>query len=241
MAKINTNSNVYTIVYATVLVVIVALLLAVVAAVLKPRQEANVQLDKKKQILASLNERGLSNADAETAYAAQVEEKTCETCGLSWYEANLDGEIKYIIPVRGAGLWGPIWGFIALDADKNTIFGAYFDHEGETPGLGGEIKTDKFQAQFAGKHIIAANGEAALGIMKAGQTAEGMEQVDAISGATITSKGVETMIASSLKLYQEAGWFSKKANASAEEVAAEEVNAEAEEAEAIVEQENEEE
>lgn len=235
MAKINTNSNVYTIVYATVLVIIVAVLLAVVANVLKPRQDANVALDTKKQILSSLNVREINNADAEKFYQDNVTEKTCEKCGLSWFEANINGETKYVVKVSGAGLWGPIWGYIAFNDDKNTIYGTFFNHEGETPGLGGEIKTQKFQDQFIGKHILATDGTPALGIMKAGQTAEGMDQVDAISGATITSKGVEAMIATSLKAYAENGWFGAKAEEPTETADA------AEEAEANVEPSNEEE
>ncbi|MCQ2334573.1 MAG: NADH:ubiquinone reductase (Na(+)-transporting) subunit C [Paludibacteraceae bacterium] len=215
----NTNSNVYTIAYATVLVIIVALLLAVVANALLPRQEANVALDTKKQILASLNERNLGNAVSEQTYNEQVTEVTCEKCGLSWYEANLDGEKKYILPVKGAGLWGGIWGYIALNADRNTIYGAYFDHSSETPGLGGEIKTEKFQSQFAGKHILDAEGQfVGLAILKAGQSAEGQDAVDAISGATITSKGVQTMILTSIQAYAAAGWFGQAEVAVEEEL-----------------------
>lgn len=201
--KIDTNSNVYTIVYAAVMVVIVALLLAVVSAVLKPRQDANVLLDTHKQILASLNERDLDDATATKLYDEQITEVTCEKCGLSWYEANLNGEKKYILPVRGAGLWGPIWGYIALNDDKQTIFSVFFNHEGETPGLGGEIKNyTVFQQQFEGKAVLGASGEG-MAIEKAGNGGD----VDCISGATITSKGVETMLHTCLGEYVAAGWF----------------------------------
>lgn len=211
MAKINTDSNVYTIVYATVLVIIVAVLLAVVNAALKPRQEANVALDQKKQILASLNERNLGDKKSEETYEAIVSE--AQLGDLTFYTARKDGE-HFILPVHGAGLWGGIWGYIALNADKSTIYGTYFDHESETPGLGGEIKTEAFQNQFIGKHILDADGKfVGVGIMKAGQTAEGMDQVDAISGATITSKGVETMILTSIQAFAEAGFFDDAAKA----------------------------
>lgn len=217
--KLNTNGNVYTIVYASVMVIIVALLLAVVSAVLKPRQDANVKLDTQKQILSSLNLRDLTNADAEAFYKDNIQEVTCEKCQLSWFEANLNGEKKYIIPVRGAGLWGPIWGYIALNDDKATIFSAYFNHEGETPGLGGEIKNyEVFQKQFEGKSILGQSGEGML-IEKAGNGGD----VDCISGATITSKGVETMLHSGLAPYIEAGWFAAEtATAPADTTAAEE-------------------
>ena len=224
MAKINTDSNVYTIVYATVLVIIVAVLLAVVNAALKPRQEANVALDQKKQILASLNERNLGDKKSEETYEAIVSE--AQLGDLTFYIARKDGE-HFILPVHGAGLWGGIWGYIALNADKSTIYGTYFDHESETPGLGGEIKTEAFQNQFIGKHILDADGKfVGVGIMKAGQTAEGMDQVDAISGATITSKGVETMILTSIQAFAEAGFFddASKATAETEEAEAKEAN-----------------
>lgn len=206
MAKLNTNSNVYTIVYATVLVIIVAFLLALANAALKPRQDANVALSQKKQILASINERNLGDKRSEEAYNALVKDATVGD--LAFYIANKDGKELYILPVRGAGLWGAIWGYVALNDDRNTIYGTYFDHESETPGLGGEIKTEKFQNQFIGKHVLNAEGQfVGVGIMKAGQTADGMEQVDAISGATITSKGVEAMILNSIQPFAEAGFF----------------------------------
>lgn len=199
----DTNGNVYTIVYASVMVIIVALLLAVVSAVLKPRQDANVKLDTQKQILSSLNERDLDDATAAKLYEEQISEVTCEKCGLSWFEANLNGEKKYILPVRGAGLWGPIWGYIALNEDKQTIYSVFFNHEGETPGLGGEIKNYAvFQQQFEGKPVLGATGEGML-IEKAGNGGD----VDCISGATITSKGVETMLHTVLAEYVAAGWF----------------------------------
>ena len=97
--------------------------------------------------------------------------------------------------------------YIALNEDKNTIYGTYFDHESETPGLGGEIKTEAFQNQFIGKHLLRDGKFVGVAIMKAGQTADGMDQVDAISGATITSKGVETMILTSIQAFADKGFF----------------------------------
>ena len=204
MAKINTNSNVYTIVYAAVLVIIVAFLLALANAALKPRQDANVALSQKKQILASINERNLGDQKSEETYEAIVSD--AQLGDLTFYIAKKDGE-KYILPVRGDGLWGGIWGYIALNEDKNTIYGTYFDHESETPGLGGEIKTEAFQNQFIGKHLLRDGKFVGVAIIKAGQTADGMDQVDAISGATITSKGVETMILTSIQAFADKGFF----------------------------------
>lgn len=196
---LNTNSNVYTIVYATIIVVIVAVLLSVVSTALKPKQEANIALDRKKQILSSLNLE-LKGQDVDALYAEVIQAQTLAD-GQKVYIATLEGATKYIIPMTGAGLWGAIWGYIALDDDKNTIYGTYFNHASETPGLGGEITNPKFQDSFIGKHILRDGQVAGLGIMKPGNIADGMEQVDALSGATITSKGVEVMINSTLTSY----------------------------------------
>lgn len=207
MKKIDTNNNVYTIIYATVIVVIVALLLAVVSSALKPKQQANVELDIKKQILSSLN-LDLAGQDVDALYEkiisvdtiAMVQDKTGADVPQVVYLATLDdGSRKYIIPMRGAGLWGAIWGYLALNDDKNTIYGTFFNHDSETPGLGGEIATRGFQTRFNDKHINGVKG-LLLEIVKG--EAQG-EQVQAISGATITSKGVEAMINSTLADYKD--------------------------------------
>lgn len=207
--KLNTNSNVYTIIYATVIVVIVALLLAVVSSALKPKQQANVELDRKKQVLSSLNI-DLKGQNAEELYQKLISEQ--EIDGKQVFVATLeDGTQKYIIPMRGAGLWGAIWGYMALDDDKNTVYGTFFNHDSETPGLGGEITTRAFQTRFNGKHIKSAD-KYEMEIVK-GEAAG--EQVQAISGATITSKGVETMINSTLNEYS--GFLGAEAKAEAAE------------------------
>ncbi len=105
-----------------------------------------------------------------------------------------------MLPIYGAGLWGPIWGYIALNDDKDTVYGVYFSHQGETPGLGAEITTTKFQDQFLGKHVME-NGTVALGVEKHGKVAKPDYQVDGISGGTITSKGVDAMIKDCLSMY----------------------------------------
>jgi Na+-transporting NADH:ubiquinone oxidoreductase subunit C len=115
----------------------------------------------------------------------------------------VDGATKYIIPVYGAGLWGPIWGYVALNEDKNTVYGVYFSHSGETPGLGAEITNyQKFQAPFEGKKVLN-EGEVALGVMKNGKVENPEFEVDGISGGTITSKGVDAMLKDCLKSYTE--------------------------------------
>ena len=106
-----------------------------------------------------------------------------------------DGSKKYVMPVRGKGLWGPIWGYIALEEDLNTIAGAVFDHKGETPGLGAEINTGWFQEPFTGKTLFNEAGEfVSVEVVKGGADPSNEHQVDAISGGTITSKALEEMI-----------------------------------------------
>ncbi len=109
------------------------------------------------------------------------------------YVAQKDGNTFYIIPVRGKGLWGPIWGYIALNDDMNTVFGASFDHKGETPGLGADIVKPAFGDQFVGKKILDAEGNfVSIQVMKG--NASGDYEVDGISGGTITSVGVQDML-----------------------------------------------
>ncbi len=199
---LDTNSNAYTIIYATIIVVIVAVMLALVSQVLSPRQEANRLLDQQKQILVALNQ-NYENTDPAALYLSLVND-TIDVNGAPVFVANIEGNTKYVLKLHGAGLWGGIGGYLALDADKNTIYGINFNHESETPGLGAEIVTEKFRSQFTGKHIRNAAGEVvSVAVLKAGKVAEGQEQVDALSGATITCDGVSTMIATNLAEYAE--------------------------------------
>ena len=198
--KLNTNSNVYTIVYATVMVIIVAVLLAVVSQGLKERQDANKRLDVQKQILTALNV-DYTKADPAALYDEYVKEE--EWDGKPVYYATIDGKNYTVLPLKGQGLWGGIWGFIALEDDLNTVYGINFGHESETPGLGAEIVTLKFRSQFFGKHIKDAEGNLrSIAVLKEGKHAEpGQEQVDAYAGATITSTGVNDMLLNSLNDY----------------------------------------
>ena len=217
----NTNSNSYTIIYAAIMVVIVAFLLAFVSSSLKDIQNANVKNDTKKQILSAINVTDVKDADAEFAkyevkdmlvqadgtLAAYTGEFNTSFKGeiaenrLHVFECKVDGATKYIVPVYGAGLWGPVWGYVALNDDKDTVFGVYFNHAGETPGLGAEITTPKFQAPFVGKKVLE-NGEVGLSVVKAGKVAKPDYEVDGISGGTITSQGVDAMLKDCLKLYK---------------------------------------
>lgn len=117
-----------------------------------------------------------------------------------------DGETFYVIPMRGNGLWGPVWGNIALKSDFRTVYGANFGHQGETPGLGAEISTAIFQDQFPGKTIFDKDYNfKSIKIVKGGigtmPQAEQIHGVDAIAGGTITSNGVSDMIRDCLENY----------------------------------------
>ncbi len=197
---IDTNSNTYTIIYAAVIVVIVAFLLAFVSSVLKPTQDANVMRDKKNQILISLNITGLKGADIDSKYASVVTNEIPQGSQVV-YEANVDGSTKYVLPVKGRGLWGSLWGYISVNEDKQTVYGTYFDHEGETAGLGARIKERWFQEQFNGKSIFDENGNVALTVVKAGTSKSAME-VDGVTGATLTSNGVAGMVKDGLTNYE---------------------------------------
>jgi len=105
--------------------------------------------------------------------------------------------------MRGTGLWGPIWGFVSLDDDKNTVYGASFGHEGETPGLGAEIEQPPFRHEFIGKKFFnAENKFTSIAVVKAGKSAQGQDYVDGISGGTITSQGVNDMLKASIGSYE---------------------------------------
>ena len=219
----NTNKNSYIIIYSAVLVIVVAFLLAYIFQALKPMQDVNVALDKKKQILAALNIRELGDVESAEKYKEVVKadmivdanaqvveagEQGGENAAfklnsadykagkLAVYDCEVDGKKKYVIPVYGMGLWGPIWGYVALDDDKNTVFGAYFNHDSETAGLGAEIKDSKaWQDQFIGKKIFSADGQKiAIAVKKKSDVKNPASECDAVTGATLTSDGVSLML-----------------------------------------------
>ena len=221
--KLNTNSNVYTICYAAVMVVIVAFLLAFVSSALKPAQDANVAIDKKKQILASLNVRGIAKSDVEAKFdeliqetyvltpdgqqiegadAFEVETKEIGEKYPVYLAKTAEGEDAYVLPLKGRGLWGGLWGYVAVTLDCEKVLGAYFDHESETAGLGALIKEEKFQSQFIGRPVMA-DGKVALTVVKKGAS-EAETQVDGVTGATLTSKGVGEMVQTGIQQYVDA-------------------------------------
>ena len=194
--KLNTNSNSYIIIYSAVLVVIVAFLLAFVYQALKPMQDANVALDVKKQILYSLNIRDLDGAEAEAKYAEVVKEES-EIDGQKVYQCVIDGQNIQVASLKGMGLWGGISGYVAIKGD-GTVYGAYFNHESETAGLGAEIKdSQEWQEKFIGKKIYGDDGSVLLSVVK--KVDDPSTQVDCVTGATLTSNGVDAMLKDGLK------------------------------------------
>lgn len=226
---INKQSNVYTIVYITVMVLIVGTALAFTAMSLKDKQVENANADKMKQILSSVhiasdrssvvadyeryitstlvvNDRGEEIAGAE-AFAIDVALEAKKPFGerrLPVYVCTLPEKgTKYILPMAGMGLWGPIWGYVSLDDDGSTVYGAFFDHSGETPGLGAEITKPAFTGQFDGKQMFKEGRFLPVTVVKKGQVPQGDEDyVDGISGGTITSKGVGAMLDDCLSPYR---------------------------------------
>ncbi|MFW5756008.1 MAG: NADH:ubiquinone reductase (Na(+)-transporting) subunit C [Tangfeifania sp.] len=223
------NSNTYTFIYAAAMVILVAAILASIAMALRPLQNTNIEVEKMQNILASVNvESTTENAadiyaeriqnqyvvnsegevvEGEDAFEIDLKKqlaKDLEERLLPVYECQTDDGLKYIFPMRGAGLWGPVWGFVSLDSDMSTIYGANFDHQAETPGLGAEISTDWFQARFTGKEIYNDQGElVSITVTKVGQEAPEEHSVDGISGGTITSKGLQDMLLSGFESYSE--------------------------------------
>ena len=203
-----TESNTYTVIYTTLVCVLVALVLALVSQTLKPRQQANEKAETARQILVAagygemegwrkagnssvlefFNDNILGNPQIYTTSQLKAQNyniKNGKPLSLPLYRFN-NGIT--VLAVYGTGLWGPVWGYIGLEEDMVTVAGAYFDHESETPGLGGRIKDDpSFRASFKGKTIEQS----------------GQIEFDAISGATMTSKGLDAAIKNWMNAYQD--------------------------------------
>jgi len=210
------NSNAYILVYATVMVVIVAAVLAVAALSLKGRQDANSLNEKKEAILASLGAAEQRYDEYISAYAVDAQGGRIESVSAddalqllfdlkkaeaaATYPVFEAADGRIVLPVNGTGLWGPIWGYVALEKDMNTVVGAVFDHKGETPGLGAEIATAKYQRQFVGKTIFDGDRFVSITLRKGGAQ-DPAHEVDAITGGTKTSDGVTAMLQSSLGHY----------------------------------------
>lgn len=236
----DTNKNLYTVVYATVLVVLVAAVLAFVSSSLKEKQQKNIDVEKQQSILASvelaseagevsdkisyvqgefrkyvtdsyivngLGEKTEGDAfrvDLKGVYEAMKQidaassdkaEELKSALRLPVFECTMDnGEKVFILSCYGAGLWGPIWGYVGIKDDFDTIYGANFSHKSETPGLGAEIANHAFSNQFKNKTIFDGSLFTSIQIVKGGADSSNPHQVDAISGGTITSKSLEASI-----------------------------------------------
>ena len=192
--KKDINSNRYIFLYATILIVVVAVLLTVTALWLQPFQDRNAKNEKRINILTAA---GIP--DVSTKNAALLFEKHCTSEFMLDENGNptendeglpvfvIDRKTS-VIPMQGNGLWGPIWGYLAIASDGKTVVGATFSHKSETPGLGGEITSEKFQGQFARKQIMDNGNLVPI-------------EFDAITGATKTSNGVKEMIDRTLGNY----------------------------------------
>ena len=229
----NTQGNLYTFVYASVMVIVVAAILSFLAISLKPFQEANEKNEKMQNILSSVGIESTAD-DAEVIYKKYITESfvinikgekekgdaftinlkeefagNAEAMKLPLFVCTQeDGSRNIIVPLLGKGLWGPVWGYMSFEKDYNTVYGAVFDHKGETPGLGADINQSWFEDPFKGKTIFNEAGKFVSitthkggkgAAIAAGDTEHG---VDAISGGTITSKGLEAMVKDCLGNYE---------------------------------------
>lgn len=221
------NSNLYTFIFAIVMVIVVAAGLAFTATTLKPLQAENVRKEKMQSILSTigvnvdrneagdlfkdyvkeeiaLNPDGTVNPEVD-AFGIDLMKETKKPeseQAFPLYVADKEGKTYYVVPLWGAGLWKEIWGYVALDDDKNTIIGASFDHAGETPGLGAEINQSWYEDQYIGKTIMDDQGNfVSVNAIKGGADPNDKHAVDAISGGTITSEGVNKMLDERLKNY----------------------------------------
>ena len=245
MAK-NTDSNVYTVLFAVGMVFVVGSLLAFTASYFNPTITLNKKLEKQQNILFAMgvNEGTLSgNDDDATAFVStdkvigefskyittqlviEGDKATLDSLAylidikkesdlaknpdytrkLPLFIGEKEGKKFYIVPVRGVGLWDAIWGFIALKEDLKTVEGAFFDHKGETPGLGANIKEPFFYQDFAGEKIYSGTQFRGIKVTKGNADPKNIDkndnEVDAIAGSTITGDGVTAMIKKDLAMY----------------------------------------
>ena len=209
----NTNSNTYTVIYSIILVVIVAAVLAFAAMFLKPTQDANVKKDTISQILTAATVEG---EDILATYQNEIESailvdlegnkvddldiEDCEVYGTADLKRQIAAEQKAlpvyifkngvtVVPCYGAGLWGPIWGYVGFEGDLKTIKAVCFGHKGETPGLGAKISDEpSFAEAFVGQQV--GSGDILFEVAKPANRETEKNGVDAISGATITSQAL---------------------------------------------------
>lgn len=224
----NRESNTYTVIYSVILVLVVGVALSLVYQSLRPAQLENIADDTRRQILAAARIYPTDGENVRDLYEQHITDSFTvgadgrrNTAGANVFDISIADELKkpaaerhlpvfvcdtkagtkYILPMYGAGLWGPIWGYIAFDSDGDTIYGAYFAHQGETPGLGAEIEKPAFSSQFEGKDVFRDGRFTSVAVVKQGQEPQDRAYVHAISGGTITSNGVQKMLADCLAPY----------------------------------------
>ena len=208
----NTQSNGYTVVYSAIMVVVVAAALTLVSQGLKSRQVANEENANRASILKSAGVQ--AGEDVSADFKKYVTDgflvdangaKSGKFENVDKYPVlvfNNNGEQKYIVPIDGAGLWDRIWGFVSLKNDFNTIDGVVFDHAGETPGLGAEMTNPNWSNQFNGKVLSEGGNFVGVKIYKGDASKDPKHGIDAITGSTMTSNGVEAMVNDCLKKYE---------------------------------------
>jgi len=234
------NSTGYMYMFALVITLGCGVLLAIVSEFTKVDRLTNIKVEKMTNILSTVNytfDKEATNEEIETAYKQYIEEKVVNTNGEfiegNAFEIDLKSERKkeladqqlpvfiftqpeteekfYVVPLRGNGLWGAVWGYISVESDFQTVYGVKFDHESETPGLGAEITKEWFTEQFkGGKQIFDKDEEVAITILKGKGNELNQYSVDGISGATITGNGVNDMLKNDLTAYK--AYFEKSKN-----------------------------
>jgi len=199
-------SNRYIFIYITVLVVLISLILGIATFWLKPFQKINQENEKKMQILKTVGYTFASKEETAKMFKQVATQIQLPTGSQFLYQViTPKQDTAFVIPLKGNGLWGAIWGYIAVADDGNHVIGAVFAHKGETPGLGAQIATDEFSAEFKGKQLFDENGNfTSIKVVKGGvlnSKIPAEHGVDAITGGTITSRGVEEMLEQSLTPY----------------------------------------
>lgn len=221
-------SSKYIFIFSAVMVVSVAILLSLTALLLQPRQAKNVEVEKKMNILSSINVtstkenaeklydkhikdlfvintegKHIEGVDAFTVSLRAEQKKPLAEQSLPVFIAVADnGDTLQIFPLEGKGLWGPIWGYVSLKDDMATIAGVTFDHKGETPGLGAEINTTPFESQFLDKSLYENGSFVSVQVVKGGADPGSRHEVDGISGGTITSQALDEMVHDGLIKYE---------------------------------------
>ena len=190
-------SNRYIFLYVSALVLLISVVLAAISIGLKSKREANVTREKYQQILKAAGYKDISKKNVVSFFQEIAEPEMGDNTSEQYHIRCAGGDPGMVVRVQGKGLWGPIWGYVVLSEDGSTIKGVSFAHKSETPGLGAKITDDEFANAFIGKKLYDQNGEfTSVRVVKKGQEGDIREEnrVDAISGATITSRGVDEMM-----------------------------------------------